>query len=571
MLRQMTTKVRKILILTMLALLAGRLLHTAQQKSATFDEPAHISAGYYYLIEGDFRPNVEHPPLLKLISASLLAFLGVDKREIEPIAKGPPGPLELAQAGVKFLHGNGFGYWRTLLAARLPIMALALLGGMAIYFWSKELFGYKAALFSLFLYTFGPEILAHGSLATTDLGAATLMIISAWLFWRLITKGGHFNLIAAGLAFGLALGSKFTSLVLVPIFAIEALAVVKANKFFDMRRVNSNQPGKEGDITAKELSFHGSGFKFIGFFLISLVALASLYKFYQFPLYFEGLMRQWSHSSMGHPAFLAGTISDKGWPHYFLLAFTIKTPLALLILLILVIISQMRGGRSADIFLLLPPAAILIVASMSRLDIGLRLILPVYPFLFIFVGEILSKWPGGIWQRWSKRAVIPLALWYGASSLIAHPDYLAYFNELIGGSRNGSLYLVDSNLDWGQDLLGLKRYMQRNKLSNIYLSYFGTDSPGAHGISYKPLPPMEARPHIERSRDEKDFLAISATYLRGLYLIEPSLYDWLAKRKPAASIGGSIFIFDLKGDPAAHLSLVRLYAAYGRCLESSPP
>ena len=144
--------------------------------------------------------------------------------------------------------------------------------------------------------------------------------------------------------------------------------------------------------------------------------------------------------------------------------------------------------------------------------------------------------------------ILPL-LWYPVASLSIWPDYLAYFNEFAGGADNGYRYLVDSNLDWRQDLKGLKRFMDSRGIDRIYLSYFGTDSPTRYGIQYDWLPSYELKnPNPQTTIDlkRKRYLAISVTNLQGVYMEPNTMFRWLDRYTPVAKIGHSIFVYYLE-------------------------
>ncbi len=248
-------------------------------------------------------------------------------------------------------------------------------------------------------------------------------------------------------------------------------------------------------------------------------------------------------------AFLMGEISSEGWWYYFVVTFFLKTPLPLLLLLGLAVASARRvwkGRRLEALFLLLPPLVYFALASAGRSDIGHRYILPVYPFLFVLVGALV---PWVIQQKaYVKGSVAVLAAWYLFESVSIFPHYLAYFNELAGGPDRGYKYLVDSNLDWGQDLKGLKRYMDAQGIPRVWLSYFGTASPDYYGIAYNYLPSYVV---FERNakKEPTAFVAISATNLQGVYLgalgVGADFFEGFRDRQPIAKIGYSIFVYRL--------------------------
>jgi hypothetical protein len=200
----------------------------------------------------------------------------------------------------------------------------------------------------------------------------------------------------------------------------------------------------------------------------------------------------------------------------------------------------------ADLFVLAPAVIFFCFAVCSRLNIGLRHILPVYPFLFIWLGGVTSA----IWNiknNVGRCGILFLGLWFVFSSVCVYPDYLSFFNELAGGPKNGYRYLVDSNLDWGQDLKGLKSWMDDHKVSNIRLAYFGTMDPAFYRIKAIPEPGslsflwMNGEQPVALS----PYIAISRTYLAGLYLPRPEIYAAFRSRSPVTSIGNSILIYRL--------------------------
>jgi len=264
--------------------------------------------------------------------------------------------------------------------------------------------------------------------------------------------------------------------------------------------------------------------------------------------YFAGIFYQHEQAIIGHSGFLMGQYSDKGWWYYFIVAFLIKTPIAMLIFmtvsLVVFIGKTPKDELLNEAFLLTPAAAIFCFFSLNYQDIGLRYILPIYPFLFVFASKaaqifLINKMRTGLY--------VAAVAWYVGASFYIHPHYLAYFNELVGGPNNGYKYLVDSNLDWGQDLKGLKKYMQQHGISRINLSYFGSDSPERYGITYNWFPStVLGNPDPEKhSMALKGWFAISATSLQGDYFDNKNQFAWFKDRKPIAKIGYSIFIYNL--------------------------
>jgi hypothetical protein len=241
-----------------------------------------------------------------------------------------------------------------------------------------------------------------------------------------------------------------------------------------------------------------------------------------------------------------GRHSQEGWWYFFPAAFALKTPLALQVLLLLALTAGWRAlpPSRADAFVLLPIAVYLAFCLTSHVNLGLRYLLPVYPFLFVMAARI-----AGLAHRnraWAALTVV-LAAWYAVGTLRVHPYALAYFNELAGGPRNGYRHLVDSSLDWGQDLKGLKPFLDRHRIRRVKLSYFGTADPAYYGIPCDYLP-SSMRPAPERLvlfTRPGDVVVVSATNLQGVYLPRAmsELMDRLGPLPPVGTIGHSLFVY----------------------------
>jgi hypothetical protein len=264
-----------------------------------------------------------------------------------------------------------------------------------------------------------------------------------------------------------------------------------------------------------------------------------------------------------------GEYSYEGWWSYFAIAFLIKTPIGTLLLIAASLVLFRIGsvlGRREMLFLLLPPALIFVAMSQAKVNIGLRHILPVYPFLFVLASRLASVRSV---RRWLAPVLLAIPLfWTALSSLRVAPHQLAYFNEFIGGPDQGYRYLSDSNLDWGQDLKGVGAYMERENLPIIFLSYFGTAPPSYYGIRYQYVPgswPLNWPPPNDRVPAEapRKILAISVTHLQDTFTAHDPLFLWLGLRKPVANIGHSIFIYDLTDDSESLAKLEETYVKAG--------
>ena len=413
-------------------------------------------------------------------------------------------------------HGD-----RLLILSRLMMVLTAVLLGWFVYLWSYSLYGKWSAMLAVILYSFSPEILANARLITPDITLTTFSFITLYYFWRLLSDNQIRDAVLGGLCFGLALLSKFTGLLLFPIcvllLALWAIKQKTLNVSYCLLFVAM-----------------GIGILFLGYGM-------------NLTPYLHGISYQ-HESAEYHESFLMGEYSTSGWWYYFIMAFLVKTPIATMVFLV---ISLALYGRKIlerawmnELFLLIPAATIFGFFSLNHQSIGLRYILPVYPFLFVFASGAAQSF---LLDRILMGLSVVATGWYIGASCYIHPHYLAYFNELAGGPDNGYKYLVDSNLDWGQDLKGLKSYMQKHGISRINLSYFGTDSPARYGISFNWLPSwILFSPDPEKHKlPTKGWFAISATNLQGTYFDDKNLYAWFREQKPVAKIGYSIFIYKI--------------------------
>ena len=532
--------------------------------SQTVDEAAHLVAGYSYLVTGDFRLDSEHPPLIKAFQAlPLLLFFRL------PFKPDPQLWLDKDAFGIgyEWLYKSGLAADQILFASRLAnlFLGMSLLALMA--WWAHRLWGAWAASLALALGSLEPNFVAHSGLVTTDIGVTLFIFLTVYLLWEYVSRPSWQLLAAIGLAFGLALLAKFSALMLLPIIFCILSAFIVSGENVDFL------PGGR-DKTRRRTGIVAAAALFMLILAIAIFTVPLGYAFKGFTTWISGLDLLWSLSKDGRQSFFLGAYSREGWWNYFIVAFLIKTPVGTLLLIIASLVLYRAGkplSRREIFFLLLPPLLIFLLTARTKIHIGLRHILPVYPFLFLLASRLatLSATP----------RVMPIAALGGAVVLIAGsvlriaPHQLAYFNEFVGGPEKGYRYLSDSNLDWGQDLKGVKAYMDKQHLEVVYLSYFGSASPSYYGIRYQHAPGSwlwEWPPRREKiSRPaRRDILAISVYNLQDVASPDDPLYRWLWKDTPIAKIGYSIFIYDLTEHPE---DLRRLNETYRKAGIPTPP
>ncbi len=505
----------------------------------TFDEGVHLTAGYAQWTRGDFALNREDPPLVKLLWALPLV-----------LGERPPWPVETSaernhwQLADAFLYHSKLTPQQLLNPARRVNLALGcgvvlLVGWWAYRAWRSRLAGIAACAFAVC----DPNLLALSCVLSTDLGLAFFTLIGTYLLWEYAAAPSRGLLLASGIALGCLLSAKFSSLAVVAALAFTGLVVVLRGGVLAL-------PGKV--VNADPRSRLGAAFD-LAFRLavIAFVTLTATYGFIHFEQWGAGLKFQLTRGDFGDGvAYLSGKRSRTGWYHYFLVVLALKLPLGLLLASASGACQRTVSSRNAFVFF--PPLVFLVLASLARVNLGIRVVLPAIPFLYLFAARLAA--PGCCRVVRSVWLLGSLA-WVGVASWQAAPHQIAYFNELAGGSRSGLNYAADSNLDWGQGLPLLKQYMEREGIDVVYLSYFGSDRPEAHGIRFHALPgygrvgetggeriPRGAPRHV---------LAISANHLVGLMLEDPNTFTWLRDREPDAVLGGCIYIFDITGDAAA--------------------
>lgn len=554
----------------LLMVFVGQGLMFNRANSQTFDEAIHLVQGYSILTTHDFRLFPQHAPLMAELSA-IPVYLWY-RLPFNPDPKFWNGPDRYfygetffgAQLPVDFLYHSSVPADRLLSLARMPNLLLGTILVALVGVWSYRLWGAGAAIIGMWLAALDPNLVANSSLVTSDLGPALFSFLTMYLLWEYTASASGWLLVATGISLGLALVSKFSTLLLLGI-----LAVVVAGDSLPLP--GSKRTDQAKGFAAKLLEGTAAAI------LISIVATMVI------PLVYFGFHQGFStwiagfqevvrlNNKLRWPAFFLGKYSDQGWWSYFLVAFLIKTPIGTLLLIFAALILYRAGvplTRKEAILLLVPVVAFLAAASLGKRDMGLRYILPVYPFLLVSASRFATV---SFRRAWLTPAICALSLLLTTvSSLRVAPHQLAYFNELVGGPDNGYRYLSDSNIDWGQDLKGLKAYMEREGLSRIYLSYFGSAPPSYYGITYQYVPSswaMECCTNDGPPPGSREILAVSVVNLQEtLWARRYNFFGWLYDRKPIAKIGYSIYVYDITGDAQAHLMLAQAYYRAGGLL-----
>lgn len=565
-----------------LAVLAGFVLAyfalqlpSATRRSATFDEPLHLAAGYLALTEQDYRLDVTHPPLLRMWAALPLLGRGAPEPDTGPMAEWSAEKWisESYDLAHDFLFtGTEADAW--LNRARGMNLVLGALLGLLVFAWIQEWLGFGPALAGLFLYLIEPNLAAHAALVTTDMGVTCFFFGAIYFIWRTGRQATPANLSGLALFTGLAAASKFSAILLGPA-ALLVLAVVVIRGAMTWRRAAGivlllfaasclaiwavygfhYAPAAGGAWVgaAQRLAVLEEQLPVVGRMLVWVDANHLLPAAYT-----QGFIQ--SFTSAGNlPGYLAGEVSTTGWWYYFPFAFLVKTPVALLLLATggaLVLVRRRADWDALSLACVgLPPAVYLAAAMSTEINLGLRHILPVYPFVLLLAAVAVAAVLGADWRRRTQGLVLgPIFAGGLLVFTLSYPRHLTFFNVLVGGPGNGARYLTDSNLDWGQHLKLLKQWMNQHQVRRINLAYFGVVSPDYYGIENVPLPGSSdfagngGKPPLLPG-----YVAISATLLSGVYF-SPEwrlFYRGFANVKPVAVIGNTINVYRVQRWPSA--------------------
>jgi predicted membrane-bound dolichyl-phosphate-mannose-protein mannosyltransferase len=488
-------------------------LSLSWQESATYDEVAHIPSAYTYVDRSDMRLNTEHPPLLKDLAGFPLLFLDLDfpYDHLDWEKSGIHGQWSL---GTEFLYKNGNDADQILFWSRLPIILVALLLGFLIYRWTKELAGTVAGLFALLLYVADPNIIAHSHYVTTDIGIAAALFASFYFFVQFLRNPSRGNILLAGTFLGIAELTKFSAVLLFPIFGLFAIAygftrpagaiTTMTERFWNVFRFVGKYIGVVGVAFALIWIVYAAntvtmpGEKLVEIadiklgqpnayaqFAHSLVETTSHSAFLK-PLstYFLGVGMVFERVGGGNNHYFLGEVSDDASPWYFPILFLLKETAPLLILLLgTVAYTVYRIGKSIEktstrslshliahsfqshITQYLFGFFILFYAYISitgNLNIGFRHLFPIMPFLFVLIAKTTfdfirrRNFQG---ERVSRIVLGFITLWIASITLLTYPSYLSYFNNGGGGTEQGYMTATDSNYDWGQDMKRLERWI----------------------------------------------------------------------------------------------------------------
>lgn len=598
--------------LLLIAIMAVLLFGSVWNDAATFDERAHIPAGFGNITQGDYRLNMIHPPLIKALSALSAKIFVNPYFPTDTFSWRDDPDVERRQweQGTAFLYQSGNNADRIIFWSRVPIILLTVLFGALLFWWARRRFGFSTAFLALLLFVFSPTFLTHARYVTTDLGAAFGFFIGIISYLSFLEKQTSRKLVIAGLLFGVAELIKFSLILLIPIYGVMLIGWI-------LSRPHLHWHERIKDLW--RVGIKTAAIFVIGFLLVWVVYTPFTWNYPQdlqirdatttlatygtrtpvnftltlienpvtrpFGQYLFGVLMAQQRAAGGNTTYFLGEVSAEGFPLYFPLLYLTKEPLALHILTLIALgflwhkIRKKQSGVpwwermraavqehffdfSALVFL-----TIYWTASLtSALNIGIRHVLPTFPFIYILVSRQISNWLtthqeanphtwGGwlhnIYQIYIKALpkiflVALLLIWMALGTIATFPHFMSYYNELGGGAKEGYRIAVDSNYDWGQDLTRLKAYMTRHHIEKIALHYFGGGEPTYYLDN-------TFEPWWSSRGPAAGWFAISASvregswgrYTHGLSIKPEDTYEWLKPYQPVARAGQSIFIYKL--------------------------
>jgi hypothetical protein len=525
-----------------------------REDGITVDEVLYVAAGYRHLTALDFRPCPSHPPLAKMLGAAGLLGLPLKVPEVTSVE----GEWSWA---FEFIHeDNDAGV--LIRRARIVPCLLTVFLVLLIWSWGRALGGALAGLAAAALATFHPSLLAHGHLATTDMPGTLGLLAACWAFWRWTRRQGRGWAAAVAVLVGLTVTARLTGWMAVPIFGL--LAALQASRLPpDARRAFAKQAAELaglGVVIVPLVIWAVHGFRyapwpgatvahvpgpwlgFVGRVIHFLEVWGVLPE-----AYLEGARYQVEHNLVGHPGYLMGYMSNTGWRSYYLVAFAAKNTLGFLagVLVAIVVLARRRAfeATSATTHWAVTAGVVFLSASLGRIQIGERYILPIYPCLILLVAAAVPTLVAAPLGRLAGALILTL---HAASSLLAAPGgYISYFNAVAGGREGGHRVLLDSNLDWGQDLPRLARWMREAGVREIQLGYHGTDDPRRFGIECESLPGLSLYPGRPARAPFTGTVAVSPNLLMGLF--DGPLRDAYSdlRRRPPDERAGIFFIYRL--------------------------
>ena len=532
-----------ILLAILIVIALARIVATWRVYSATFDEPAHLAAGMEWLDHGLYQYEELHAPLARIAAAGMPYLNGFR-------SAGRPGPWAEGNA---ILDQQGDPR-RALTLARLGILPFFVATSLLVFLWARQVANDTTGLLAVLAFTSVPPVLAHSGVATTDAAIMATVCATVYALVRWLERPSPARTAWLGVAAGLALLAKMSALVFLPSAGGAVLLLWRLSR-------NRLGPYLERGVAAALIALVvlWGGYRFSVGPLIRwtpppasspapptprqrLEALARL-PIYPAPAYVRGVADILTANREGRRNYFLGEPIQGGRWNFFPVALAVKTPIPFLLLALVggATLAVMSRRHPRALAPLVAAGAIFATAMAANINVGVRHILVVYPMLAVAAGlGTLRLWH---WRprRWiGPMLAVGLAAWLVLESLLAHPDYLPYFNQLAGAHPEE--VLVDSDLDWGQDLFRLADTLRARGIGRVALAYHGKVD-----LSRQGLPAFTELP---ARTPTAGWVAASVFRIKlGYNGGDPDAFAWLRAHTPVSHVGRSINLYWIEPGP----------------------
>lgn len=557
-----------VLTSSLFAVFTFQLVYFACVSSATLDEPTHILAGYRHLKCGDFGINPEHPPMLKMLAAVPLLFREMVDVPWECGSKITTKPDSFLY-GAKFIVQNDPD--STVVPARLFSTLASVVLAILVFAVAWKMFGRWEAIVALALLAFEPNLIANGAIVTTDMTISAAAVGAVFALYSFCRKPSILRFLVTGLALGLLLAAKHSAVIFVPVLLVLSVADALIYRVGDLRfaKRTIHQVGIFAAVLLLALvvlwSFYGFRYRAIPSVTADPVTVADYISANGRPemvtSYSARIVEELDRAHIFPESYILGLadivatgsrnmyLFDTAYPtgqwFYFPISFLIKSSLPLLILLPFGFAFALteREKRREMMFLLIPSLFFFAVALTSGINIGVRHILPVYPFF------IIAASAGAVWMIRKFRAfrfvLLALLGFHAVTAVRTIPDYIPFVNDLWGGPDNAYRIFKDPNLDFGQNTKFVLDYLKKEDITDCWYASHGNIEltastqpchllPGTFQLSltdelFAPVPPVI---------DGKVLLSAMAFPPR------VELYRSITQTEPIARIGRAVFVYE---------------------------
>lgn len=578
----MKTKLIAVIIIVSATVLA---IASVWNDSPVVDEIPHIGAGYSYVVQHSYQFNPEHPPLAKDLAGLAMLTLNLNRSAFGKSYQGnwPTDVNGEWNFGRALIFNSGNDAVTLVRVAKLPMLLFFIISGWLIFIWTKKIYGPKAGLLALFLFSFTPTIVAHSRLVTTDIAALFGIILSTYFFVRYLKNQTKLNLWLAVATFGIAELTKFSTFLLIPYFVLigiiwgyayhhnfrsmllgiwkSALVIVMGFIFIVgpvyQLHILGDTPEKQREDAKIVLETYGNRL-----FADPVIWASDKPILRPFAQYGLGLLMVFQRNVGGNQTYFLGELYQHGVRPYFPVVYFIKEPLPFWGLFLIAVIGFLIYARPrerklhewvknhfTEVALFLWILIYWVLSINANVNIGIRHLIPVYGFTYILLAGLLTLIYEKIKAKKLYVTVVGLiCVWFLVETLMVFPYYLTYFNQIAGGPAGGHKYVVDSNLDWGQDLKRLADWVEENSVQKISLDYFGwADQYYYLGDKFYWVNQGKylTKDQFLYDNPSGGYLAVSGTYYTESQAKPTHPYAWLKDYRPIAIIGNSIFVWHI--------------------------